>query len=103
MNTPEVISTRTTYSRTLVLNRAPVLEYRGASYLPTALRYEWYTARPYPVTVDVLVRRLKKNGQPGRTTSVVAYALDEPRPGWEPAPNWILDLIQAAQVKAEEG
>lgn len=89
----KVVETRTTYNRILTLEGADTIEFGGAQYLPTALRYSWWTSQPKPSSVEVVTRKLKRDGTLGRETRILSYALGTPSLGCGLAPEWVAQLV----------
>lgn len=85
----DVVATHTSYSRTQVLAHAPVVSYRGMEFQPTALRYTWSDRHPEPFSLELVVRKLKTDGTPGRATSTIYYGLTD-------APQWVAALAVTA-------
>lgn len=93
----KVVDVRTTYQRVLVLQGAPRLTDPRGEYQPTALRYSWYSSDPTPRSVEVIVRKYRKDGRLGTTTSMKSFLLHQPlQSGWDLAPQWVRDLITTA-------
>lgn len=88
-----VVKDTTTHNRTRVLMGAPIIETPGGKYQPTALAYSW-DSNSQPQYVDVLARKLKKNGTPGAAVSRLMYRLGSAsNGGYRPAPAWVEELV----------
>lgn len=89
-----VVKDTTTHNRTRVLMGAPIIESPGGQqYQPTALVYSW-DSNSQPRYVDVLARKLKKDGTPGASATRLMYRLHTTsNAGYRPAPAWVVDLV----------
>lgn len=83
-----------TLQRTRVLDGAPLIEtLSGDLYQPTVLTYSW-NLTAHPRYVEVLARKLKKDGTPGRSTNRFVYRLaSNTNAGYRPAPAWVEELV----------
>lgn len=86
------IKSHTRHERTRVLSGAPRVTFNKQELQPTAVRYWWTTESTHPESVEVLGRRILKNGRVGSTLVTVTY-FTEDLPGWYPMPEWVRDLI----------
>lgn len=91
-----VVSDTITHNRTRVLMEAPIIELPGDQlYQPTALTYSW-DSNGQPRYVDVLARKLKKDGTPGASSTRLMYRLHTTTTNegyYRPAPAWIAALV----------
>lgn len=89
-----VVKETTTHNRTRVLMGAPIIETAsGQLYQPTALLYSWDN-NSQPRYVDVLARKLKKDGTPGASANRLMYRLGgTTNGGYRPAPAWVEELV----------
>lgn len=89
-----VVKDTTTHNRTRVLMGAPLIEAPGGQlYQPTALAYSW-DSNSQPRYVDVLARKLKKDGTPGASARRLMYRMPaNTNEGYRLAPAWVAALV----------